>query len=78
MNYNNTQKEVIRIISDILNLPEAELTPEKSFTNDLGCDSLDLMEIITVIEKNFNLKISDQEAEKVKTLEDLLNHFKDE
>ena len=59
---------VKKIIVDKLGVDEAEVTNEASFTNDLGADSLDTVELIMEFEKEFNLPIPDDEAEKISTV----------
>ena len=56
------------IIADKLDVEETEVTPEASFTNDLGADSLDTVELIMEFEKEFNIKIPDDQAEKITTV----------
>jgi len=56
------------IIADKLNVDESEVTPEASFTNDLGADSLDTVELIMEFEKEFNIAIPDDQAEKIGTV----------
>ncbi len=56
------------IIVDKLGVDEKEVTPEASFTNDLGADSLDTVELIMEFEKEFNIAIPDDEAEKISTV----------
>ena len=53
------------IIIDKLSVEESEVTPEASFTNDLGADSLDTVELIMEFEKEFNISIPDDQAEKI-------------
>jgi acyl carrier protein len=53
------------IIVDKLGVDENEVTPEASFTNDLGADSLDTVELIMEFEKEFNIAIPDEQAEKI-------------
>ena len=60
------------IIVDKLGVDENEVTPEASFTNDLGADSLDTVELIMEFEKEFNLSIPDEEAEKIGTVGDAI------
>ena len=55
------------IIADKLDVEETEVTPEASFTNDLGADSLDTVELIMEFEKEFNIQIPDDQAEKITT-----------
>ena len=59
---------VKEIIVDKLGVDESEVTPEASFTNDLGADSLDTVELIMEFEKEFNLVIPDEQADKIKTV----------
>ena len=56
------------IIVDKLGVDEKEVTPEASFTNDLGADSLDTVELIMEFEKEFNIAIPDDQAEKIGTV----------
>ena len=56
------------IIADKLDVEETEVTPEASFTNDLGADSLDTVELIMEFEKEFNIQIADDQAEKIQTV----------
>ena len=56
------------IIADKLDVEETEVTPEASFTNDLGADSLDTVELIMEFEKEFNIQIPDDQAEKIQTV----------
>ncbi|HRS54668.1 MAG TPA: acyl carrier protein [Bacteroidales bacterium] len=59
---------VKEIIVDKLGVDEKEVTPEASFTNDLGADSLDTVELIMEFEKEFNIAIPDDQAEKISTV----------
>ena len=58
------------IIVEKLGVDESEVTPEASFTNDLGADSLDTVELIMEFEKEFNIAIPDDQAEKITTVGD--------
>jgi len=60
---------------DKLGVDENEVTPEASFTNDLGADSLDTVELIMEFEKEFNLSIPDEEAEKISTVNDAIKYI---
>ena len=60
--------KVKAIIVDKLGVDESEVTPEASFTNDLGADSLDTVELIMEFEKEFDLAIPDDQAEKISTV----------
>lgn len=60
--------KVTAIIVDKLGVDASEVTPEASFTNDLGADSLDTVELIMEFEKEFNIAIPDDQAEKISTV----------
>jgi len=62
------QTKVTAIIVDKLGVDESEVTNEASFTNDLGADSLDTVELIMEFEKEFNIAIPDDQAEKIGTV----------
>lgn len=61
-------EKVKKIIVDRLGVDESEVTLESSFTNDLGADSLDTVELIMEFEKEFDISIPDEEAEKIQTV----------
>ncbi len=61
-------QKVISIIIDKLGVEESEVTTEASFTNDLGADSLDTVELIMEFEKEFNISIPDDQAENIGTV----------
>jgi acyl carrier protein len=63
------------IIVDKLGVDEKEVTPEASFTNDLGADSLDTVELIMEFEKEFNIAIPDDQAEKISTVGDAISYI---
>jgi len=65
-------EKVKAIIVEKLGVDAAEVTSEKSFTNDLGADSLDTVELIMEFEKEFNLSIPDDQAEKISTVGDAI------
>ena len=67
--------KVKAIIVDKLGVDESEVTPEASFTNDLGADSLDTVELIMEFEKEFNIAIPDDQAEKIGTVVDAINYI---
>ena len=62
------------IIVDKLGVDETEVTPEATFTNDLGADSLDTVELIMELEKEFNITIRDDQAEKITTVGDAISY----
>ncbi len=61
----NIENRIKKIISDQLNIKLENIKNEKSFINDLGADSLDVIELIMALEEEFNIEISDDEAEKI-------------
>jgi acyl carrier protein len=65
------------IIVDKLGVDENEVTAEASFTNDLGADSLDTVELIMEFEKEFNIAIPDDQAEKISTVGDAIAHIEE-
>ena len=65
-------EQVKKIIIDKLGVDEAEVTNEASFTNDLGADSLDTVELIMEFEKEFDVSIPDDQAEKIQTVGDAI------
>ena len=66
------QNRVKAIIVDQLGVDESEVKPEATFTNDLGADSLDTVELIMELEKEFNITIPDDQAEKIATVGDAI------
>ena len=69
--------KVVAIIVDKLNVEESEVANEASFTNDLGADSLDTVELIMEFEKQFNISIPDDKAEGIQTVGDAIDYFAD-
>ena len=67
--------KVQKIIVDKLGVEESEVTPEASFTNDLGADSLDTVELIMEFEKEFGISIPDDQAEKIHTVGDAIAYI---
>ncbi len=67
--------KVKAIIVEKLSVEEGEVTNEASFTNDLGADSLDTVELIMEFEKEFNISIPDEEAEKITTVGEALSYL---
>jgi acyl carrier protein len=64
-----------KIIADQLSVGEDEVVPEASFIEDLNADSLDLVELIMSLEEEFNVKISDEDAEKIRTVQDAMDYL---
>ena len=69
--------KVKSIIVDKLGVDEAEVTNEASFANDLGADSLDIVELIMEFEKEFNISIPDEAAEKIVTVGDAIKYLEE-
>lgn len=67
--------KVKSIIVDKLGVDEKEVTPQASFTNDLGADSLDTVELIMEFEKEFNIAIPDDQAEKIGTVGEAISYI---
>jgi len=68
--------KVKEIIINKLGVDDGQITPEASFTNDLGADSLDTVELVMEFEKAFNLQIPDEDAEKISTVGDAIKYIK--
>ena len=66
-------EKVIDIIVDKLGVDRAEVTPEAVFVDDLGADSLDLVELIMAMEEEFGMEIADEDAEKLRTVKDVIS-----
>jgi acyl carrier protein len=71
----DVKSRVMSIIVDKLGVAEDEVTPQASFTNDLGADSLDTVELIMEFEKEFNIAIPDDQAEKIQTVGDAIAYI---
>jgi acyl carrier protein len=71
------ESKVKAIIVDKLGVDEAEVKPEASFTNDLGADSLDTVELIMEFEKEFGISIPDDKAETIQTVQDAINYIQE-
>jgi acyl carrier protein len=69
------ERRVIEIIVEQLGVSEEEVALEASFVDDLGADSLDLVELIMAMEEEFGLEISDEDAEKIQTVQDVVNYI---
>jgi len=72
-----TEQEVMDIVIEQLGLEAADVTPEKSFIEDLNADSLDLTELIMTFEERFGFEISEEEAEKLKTVGDVISYIQE-
>ena len=70
-------EKVKNIIVEQLGVSETAVTPEASFIDDLGADSLDIVELVMALEEEFDIEIPDTDAEKVVTVEDVVDYIKD-
>ena len=66
--------KVMDIIAENLGVNRSEVTPSASFINDLNADSLDIVELVMAIEKEFDIEIPDDEAEKIRTVQDAIDY----
>jgi acyl carrier protein len=69
-------ERVKKIICEQLDVEEKDVVPTASFVDDLGADSLDQVELIMAMEEEFDVSISDEEAEKIATVQDAINYVK--
>lgn len=70
------EERVKRIICEQLDVEEKDVVPTASFVDDLGADSLDQVELIMAMEEEFDVSISDDDAEKIATVQDAINYVK--
>lgn len=73
--YMTLEEKVISIIVEQLDVTKEECVPEASFIDDLGADSLDLVELIMEMEETFDIQIADSELEKIRTIQDVLTYL---
>jgi acyl carrier protein len=71
----SVEGKVREIVCEQLGVSEEEVTPDASFVDDLGADSLDLVELVMALEEEYDMEISDEEAEKISTVQDVVNHI---
>jgi acyl carrier protein len=72
-----TYERLKKIVVDQLGVDEADVKPEASFVDDLNADSLDLVELIMSLEEEFGMEISDEDAEKIKTVGDAQEYIEE-
>ena len=69
------EARVKEIVCEQLGVSEGEVTPDASFIEDLGADSLDIVELVMALEEEYEMEISDEDAEKIKTVQDITNYI---
>ena len=69
------ETKVKEIICEQLGVGEDEVTPDASFIEDLGADSLDIVELVMALEEEYDMEITDEEAEKIRTVRDVVNYI---
>lgn len=71
----NLETRVKEVLAEQLNVDVAQLEPTKSFINDLGADSLDVVELVMAMEEEFNVEIPEEDAEKIQTVGDAIKYI---
>ncbi len=71
----SVDERVKQIIVEQLGVDEAEVTPNASFVDDLGADSLDIVELVMAFEEAFEIEIPDEDAEKIRTVQDAITYI---
>jgi acyl carrier protein len=64
---------VVKVVAELLQVEASDIRPESSFQDDLGGDSLDLVELIMAMEEEFDIKIDDEAAQSIKSVQDAVN-----
>ncbi len=73
----NIDEKMMEIIAKQLSVPKEKIVPEASFVDDLGADSLDLVELVMAMEEEYGIEIADEDAEKMQTVQDAINYIKE-
>ena len=71
----STLERVKKVVVDQLSVDENLVTPQASFTNDVGADSLDTVELVMALEEEFKCEIPDEDAEKIQTVQDAVSYI---
>lgn len=71
----NLETRVKEVLAEQLNVDASQLEPSKSFINDLGADSLDVVELVMAMEEEFNIEIPEEDAEKIQTVGDAVKYI---
>jgi acyl carrier protein len=69
------ETRVKEIVCEQLGVGDEEVTPQASFIDDLGADSLDIVELVMALEEEYEIEISDEDAEKIKTVQDVVTYI---
>jgi acyl carrier protein len=75
MDKNEMYKKVVEIIANQLGVDREMITPEANVVDDLGADSLDVVELVMALEEAFSLEIPDEDAEKIRTVKDIFDYL---
>lgn len=75
MDMSEMQKKVMEIIANQLGVDREMVTPEANVVDDLGADSLDVVELVMALEEAFGIEIPDEDAEKIRTVKDILDYL---
>ena len=70
-----SEERIKEIIVEQLGVDEDQITPEASFIDDLGADSLDTVELVMAFEEEFDVEIPDEDAEKIRTVQDVMDYL---
>ena len=71
----SVEARVKEIVCEQLGVSEDEVTPDAAFIEDLGADSLDIVELVMALEEEYEMEISDEDAEKIKTVQDVTHYI---
>jgi acyl carrier protein len=73
----NAEERLRKIIAEQLGVGEEEVVPDASFIDDLNADSLEMVDLIISLEEEFSIQVSDEDAEKIKTVKDAIDYLND-